>query len=216
MGTDGKTTTQDPLQTGPASDGQGNPSDQGKTYTQAEVDAIINQRHSKLDTQIFTLTEQNKTLTSELSGLKTAEETRQAKEREERLKAAGNDPDLRRLILKEEELAKQEKAIAEKERSINQRLQENDEFLKEANEVKRLQVIQTIAKEEGVDPEVLKEFPGNTPDEIRATAKKLTKINVGPRNPIPPFGKPGAPGAKTALEIAQEELAEAKSRGKTG
>lgn len=216
MGTDGNTPGQDPIQPGSASDGKGGPSNQGKTYTQTEVDELIKQRHSKLDTQIHTLTTQNKTLTDDITSLRTAEETRQAKEREERLKAAGNDPDLQRLVMRENELATKEKALADKEKSINQRLAENDEILKEANEVKRIQLIQQIATEEGVDPEILKEFPGKTPDEIRETAKRLTKVKVVQKNPIPAFGKPGAPGEKTAMEIALDEIAEAKGKAKTG
>lgn len=166
-----------------------------------QQDKLFAARQSTYDKQIAQLQKEveshKKTaeeVVKELAALQKAEQEKQEREWQDRLQEAEGNPEALSQLRREEKLRKQEADLAKRTAELAQELADHEADKAAANEVKKGQLAQELAKEFGIDAETLLTFKADTPEEMRENAEKLSKIAPASQGRLKPdSGVGGAP-----------------------
>ena len=163
-----------------SSDSKSKSSDTKKTYSEAEVQKLLDTKHSKLDIEIDRLTKENRRLKpfEQAAGDAEAEVgTLRGDLRKVKAEVAKQDPDLLSLFQSEVELEAQQDKLKKERQKLDAEKAEAEDDIRDAKTNKHEKAVKAAAKEAGVSEDLLlsvvpKPYEGLDIDEI---AKKMPK-----------------------------------------
>lgn len=187
------------------------PSTPPKSYTQEQVDKLLDEKHSKLDKRIAEIEKQGvksaKALELATKRASDAEAAlvKTAKEQEEKELAdiQDNEPELRLYRAKQKQ-RERDAELSKRERELEASKAEHDESLSELLVFKQTQIAQGIAsKYEGVDAGLLIQLTDGSPEKMELLAGQLGTLKAKtPISPRPDSGlSSGGAGKLTAEQI---------------
>ena len=162
------------------------PSTPSGTYTQEQVEKLVRERHSKLDTRISGLEKQ---MAKSAKAMETAErrateaeaaltEAQKAKDEAE-LESIGDNPDALTLHRARMRQRERDAELTKRERTLEQNKAEHEEAIREALEFKQARSATEIAsKYEGIDPATLLELTDGSVEKMEVLAQKLGTLKA--------------------------------------
>lgn len=143
-----------------------------KTYTEAEMNKIINDRLASAGREAKKLQELEAKLKADQDRLRQLEREREADE-EAKLK---DKPDEFSVYKTRKELKQREEALKEREAELLKQKEEADAILHTARENSRLSLIKTLAEKHGLDAKILDKPYLKSDEEIEDYAKTLSGV----------------------------------------
>ena len=195
----------------PSGESAPEPSTSPEVFTKEQVDKLLNERHSKLDSRIAELerltTKSTRAMEQANQRTKEAEEAlaRSLKEQEEKELAEIQDrPDELSLYRAKQRVREEGRKNEQTKKELEASKAEHEEALAEVLTFKLNQVAQAIAaKYEGVDAGLLIQLTDKTPEKMELLASQLGKAKAKtPMTPRPDSGlSSGGAGKLTAEQI---------------
>jgi len=196
-------TTQDPLPgTGQASGGDAGPSADAETrLTPAQVDQLVKERHSKLDTKIHGLETTIADRDKELTAIR--DERKSLKKQIDEL--GSKDPEAFNLVKKEQELRERENKLRDDRDALTKDQETNkDRLALAADTLMEIEVWDISTEYEGGHAVKLKDlcitFDAKTPEQIRKVADTLWQRKQGRASTVQPYSGVTSGGGSESLE----------------
>jgi len=203
---------QDALQdTGQPSDPETGPSTTAKVYSEAEVEELVKQRHSKLDKRIAELEKQGSELESARQRAKEAEDRaaqvqKQIEARE--LEGIKDDPELVKLYQRRKELDDKAKTLDARERELSRKELQIKTESEAIAKTLRQSTISGIATKYGVEVKVLEELGIDDADRLEKVAKIIGKPKAQPETVKPDSGLSVGGGHPTNEQLDKMSMAD--------
>ena len=150
-------------------------------FTKDDVERLVADRHSTLDKEIASNRKEINALKREAERAENAEaqlESYRRKEEDEEYQRVKSNPSELKVFQKRQELRGREDALKEKEKQVEQLKAEHQELIDAGYRVKTVEAAEGIAKEYGVSATDLLDLAPQTPEQMKAFAKKLKAIEA--------------------------------------